>query len=249
VKRIATGAAAGAVVLAVGLVTVRQRGTAAERAADPPAPTALPVVIQTDRGEMLVEEEYLPGVVDCELAYWTESPAALEAQAIAARTYLLRAIVAYGEDFRARTTPAFQCWRRPGHARSAEAVRRTAGLVLRHRGDPINANYVAGTPALDERCAPLGPAEAGYPHETWAQMLALWRAGRKFSGPNWTQIFVTYNEGRRGADVVTTAISHSGPPNRGALSQHGAVCLAERRGFDSLSILRFFYGEDVELGP
>src|SRR5688572_22094244 len=51
---------------------------------------ALPPVVVTDWGLMDTEREYLPGVVDCEIAHYTSNQAALQAQAIAARTYLAR---------------------------------------------------------------------------------------------------------------------------------------------------------------
>src|SRR5688572_10641831 len=94
----------------------------------PPGPTSLPAVVFTDRGFMLTEDEYLPGVVDCEIAHYTESPAALEAQAIAARTYLARHLSLRGALAVVPIGPHFQCWRQPVHDRSRAAVEATHGL-------------------------------------------------------------------------------------------------------------------------
>lgn len=239
---------AAAIVAQVARTRGERPGARAAEPDVPPAPTGLPAIIQTDRGPMLLELQYIPGVVDCELAHFTEAPAALDAQAIAARTYLARALVARGAGYQVPTGPKFQCWRRPKHVRSVMAAQRTAGRIARWRGLAINGNYVAGVRELDDDCRPTyEPTALGYPHATWAEMRAAWLNGQRYRGPAYTQIFVTYNAGRRGPMVRETRLGNFGAPNRGALSQHGAICLAERRGLDAAGILRFFYGEDLEL--
>jgi hypothetical protein len=236
VRAVALG---GAVLLGLALVL-------ADRT-EPPR-SHLPATVLTDQGRMRVEEEYLPGVVDCEIAHYTRSMAALEAQAIAARTYLARHLEARGRDARVPIGPHFQCWRRPIHARSRRAVERTQGVVLRHRGALINANYASGAHRLRDDCTPRPPREHGYAHPSWDAMRAAWRRGQRFRSFPWTEVFVTDNRGRRGAEVVPTLQAGRHPTNRGALGQYAAICLAERQGLRAPEILRVFYGEDVDLG-
>jgi hypothetical protein len=63
----------------------------------------------------------------------------------------------------------------------------------------------------------------------------------------WTELYCTNNEGKTGNDVTPTLQSYGAKANRGALSQWGAVSLAER-GRDYRSILRTYYGADIEIG-
>lgn len=208
---------------------------------------ALPRTIRTDEGVLHVEDEYLPGVVDCELAQFTEARPALEAQAIAARTYLARYLALRGTGAHVTLGPSFQCWRKPVYARSKQAVRATYGLVMRWNGQLVNGNFVAGASGLDGDCRPPPPATFGWRYASWEDVHAAWKKGMRFTHPAWTQIFVTDNRGRRGASVVPTRIGSWGPPNRGALGQHAAICLAGK-GKSRLDILRAFYGEDITVG-
>lgn len=123
-----------------------------------------------------------------------------------------------------------------------------------HRdGAPINANYVAGTRHLDEACAPRSPRESGYPYDDWAAVREAYladrraRRRRRFEGTDWTEAVVTRNAGRAGEDVEPTPMAPARPTNRGCLSQRAAWCLATRAGYDAEAILRYFYGDDVEL--
>ena len=84
-------------------------------------------------------------------------------------------------------------------------------------------------------------------------MLERYREGRKkygrtiFKGTAWTEIFVTRNEGKSGAQVAHSPIARAVHYNRGALGQNAAVCLTNNLGYETLDILRYFYGEDIEL--
>jgi len=63
-----------------------------------------------------------------------------------------------------------------------------------------------------------------------------------------TERWVTYNQGKRGDEVKPTRLTlPTHPGNRGCMSQNGADWLA-RHGWGYEGILRFFYGEDVEIG-
>lgn len=178
--------------------------------------------ILTVDGWMRFEEDYLPRVVTGENGH--AHPEALKAQAVASRTYVLRAM----RDDRSlgRTVPVpnsqkFQVYSRSAFPQCIAAVEATRGEVARYEGRLIIANYVAG---------------------------ALWTNGRPGNDPTNTEKWVTYNEGRSGKAVSPTKLSlTSRSDNRGCMSQNGADWLA-RNGRSYHEILRFFYGADIELG-
>lgn len=219
---------------------------------DAAAPSLLPPCVWTTVGAMPTERDYVAGVVDCELGGVRDAPAALEAQAIAARTYLARRLERRGNDSQLPLTSRFQCWRsdiRP-HARAAALA--TRDRVMHVDGALINANYVAGAGRLREDCTPRSPAANGYGDTTWEAMRRAYldarraRRRRPFDGVWWTEVVVTRNEDREGEAVEGTPMASPHPTNRGAMGQNAAVCLA-RRGYDTEDILRYFYGADVEL--
>ena len=209
--------------------------------------------VKTKLGCLDLETAYLPGVVDCELGRLSGTGAALEAQAIAARTYVVSYLERRGWDTQVRTNASFQCWNTPRYEHSVEAVRATAGVVMELAdGRPIFANYVSGTAKLSFDCQPSPPAEDGYgDYDDWAAVAEAVQEDRRlgrdrrFKGTAWTQSMVTVNEGRRGGEIEPTPMSRSEPRNRGALSQRGAICLAENLGYETADILRYFYGDDL----
>lgn len=170
-------------------------------------------------------ESYVAGVVAAENG--AAAQAALRAQAIAARTFVLRAM---------RDDPALGTYKKPipnserfqvyVHSPSPRAIlaaAETAGIVCRYKGELIICNYVAG---------------------------AIWTpAGKPGQDPTGTEKWVTYNDGKTGATVKPSPISNTGrTDNRGCKSQNGADWLA-RNGYDYSAILRYFYGADLEIGP
>ena len=207
--------------------------------------------MNTQAGCLALEDVYIAGVVECELGGLTNSAAALEAQAIAARTFVTRYLHKHGFDTVVRTTPHFQCWRRPKRARSVKVARATAGNVMLWNGKLIIANYVAGTRKLDGECRPKNPSASGYPFASWSDALTEKKKRRGppggVGGTDWTQIYVTYNEGRYGDGITQSAIASFIPKNRGALSQNGAKCLGEKKGYETREILKYFYGDDIVL--
>jgi len=203
--------------------------TAANRRDEPiwlpptrPELARLPEEVFTRDGWMPLEE-YVARVCTGEMAEGTH-PEAIAAQAIAARTYVARAMrdhPALGKMAPIPTGPRFQVMAKASGEVFREAAERTRGIFIVRHGRMILANYVAG---------------------------ALWTPdGFPGSDPTSTEKWVTYNAGKRGRDVRPTGLSlrtHSG--NRGCLSQNGAAWLASN-GYSYTAILRFFYGDDIEV--
>ncbi len=90
-------------------------------------------------------EEYLYSVVPSEMPAWWPS-AALEAQAIAARSYTLHPRNRYGErgfDLLSSVTSAYYPGVTNEHPRTIDAVNATRGLVLQDGSRPLDAVYSA----------------------------------------------------------------------------------------------------------
>ncbi len=223
------------------------------RSMHPPRPESpLPGCIDTERGIMPVEDVYIAGVVQCELAPLTDAHAALEALAVLARTYLGRYLERRGPDAEVPIGPRFQCWAPPERTRAQDAARHTAGTVLHVDGRLIDANYVSGARKLSIDCQPKPPKAQGYSgYASWDAMRREYlrrrraRIRARFGGVSWTEVVVTRNEGRRGAAVQHTPMAPKRATNRGAFAQYAAVCLAENLGYETADILRYFYGDDI----
>lgn len=183
--------------------------------------------LYTTDGWMDLDADYIPRVVTAE--HGIAADEALKALAVASRTFVLRAM---------RDSPKLGTVANPIHSgenfqvytkgkpyiRCIEATQKTAGIVARYQGKLTLANYVAG---------------------------AIWTDGKP--NPNLdhthTERWVTYNQGKSGAAVKPTTLSDkTRKDNRGCMSQHGSDWLAQH-GRDYRTIMRFFYGEDIELGP
>jgi hypothetical protein len=182
----------------------------------------IPEKVSTVEGTLAFEGNYLPRVIAGEHLH--AHPEAKAALAIAARTYVLR--VMRDHPTIGRTTPikndtSFQTFAAGADASCIAATERTRGFVMRYGGRLITANYVAG---------------------------ALWREdGSRGADATNTEKWVTYNQGRSGGDVIPTRLALSTHPgNRGCMSQNGAHWLGEH-GWDCERILRFFYGDDIEI--
>jgi len=169
-------------------------------------------------GEVAVEREYLPRVVACENG--AAGYEALKAQAIAARSYLYYRLDRTGSIADGTRDQVFSCGREPTEEHR-QAVRDTAYQVLSHRGRQVAGFFVAGARPRHARCT----------------------GGRDTTR---TERYVTYNGERSGRAVRKTRLGANHPANRGAMSQNGADCLAQR-GWDASQILRFYYGADVEV--
>jgi MYXO-CTERM domain-containing protein len=173
-------------------------------------------------GVLDVENDYLPQVIACENG--AASDEALQAQAVAARTFLYYKLASAGQIGDGQGDQVYTC-SNPAGDRHRAAAAATSGQVLRYGGITIAAFYVAG--ALQD-----GPDCRGGSND-----------------PTGTEHYVTYNEGRSGGDIEQTTLGWVDPANtanRGCQSQNGAHCLSNE-GWDHEAILRFYYGEDINL--
>jgi hypothetical protein len=179
--------------------------------------------VYTEDGWMSLDDEYVPRV--CTQENGAADYEALKVQAVAARTYLLRAMrddsklgttakpVGNGEFFQAYASTASQA--------CIDATNETRGLVGKYQGQFIIANYVAGSKVNAD--------------------------GSKGNDYSSTEKWVTYNEGKTGKDVTPTKLSYtSRTDNRGCMGQNRSDWLA-KQGKDYVTILRYFYGADLEV--
>lgn len=173
-------------------------------------------------GMVPVETEYLARVVNCENG--GAAFEALKVQAITARSYLYYKLDTSGSIADGTSDQVYGCDRDPGE-QHYRAVEETAGLVLRYMDTQVAAFYVAGSHQEGPSC--MGGSD----------------------DPTNTERYVTYNEGRAGEDLTQTTlgwVNAGNYANRGCASQNGAHCLAGQ-GWPYEDIIRFYYGEDIEL--
>ncbi len=173
-------------------------------------------------GLVEVETDYLPHVITCENG--AASFEALEIQAIAARSYLYYKLDRSGEITDGTGDQVYTCGREPSIEHQM-AVDATSGQVLQYMGIQVAAFYVAGALQNPPTCI-AGPDD-----------------------PSNTERYVTYNLGKAGDQIDQTILGFVDPSNyanRGCMSQNGSDCLADE-GFDAEYMVRFYYGEDIEL--
>lgn len=169
-----------------------------------------------------VETDYLPNVVNCENG--AAAFEALKAQAVAARTYLYYKLDTSGSVADGTSDQVYSCGREP-RPEHYEAVEATRGIVLQYMDETIAGFFVAGARQSPPSC--MGGTD----------------------DPTNTERYVTYNEGRSGADLIQTPLGFVHPDNlfnRGCMSQNGTHCLAEA-GWPWQDMMPFYYGEDIEL--
>lgn len=176
-------------------------------------------------GLLDLEDDYLPHVIQCENG--GADLEALKAQAVAARSVAYYAIETDGSICDSQGCQVYSCGNAPS-AMAYQAVEETSGQYLMYNDTLTYGFYVAG----DSDTAP--PACVGV------------------SGS--TEGWVTYNEGQTGTNVEQTALGFIHGPgdagygqNRGCMSQWGARCLENDNGYDVDDILRFYYGDDIEV--
>jgi hypothetical protein len=176
------------------------------------------------RGLRAMETDYLPHVLRCEAAH-TADLEALKALAVAARSVAYYAMAEEGSICDGQGCQVYGCGHEPDPLH-VQAVQETQGVYLMSHDTLTYGFYVAGDSTPDAACV---------------------------GNSGTTEKWVTYNDGRSGTDVVQTRLGWRHAPtdtgygqNRGCLSQWGTVCL-EDAGRDWRDILRFYYGDDIEI--
>jgi MYXO-CTERM domain-containing protein len=179
--------------------------------------------IQVDGvGGVDTEQDYLPHVIQCENG--GANLQALKAQAISARSVAYYNMATSGSICNSQSCQVYSCGKTPT-AIHHQAVDETSGMYLSYDAMLTYGFYVAG----DSNTSPPGCVGSTGTTEKW----------------------VTYNEGKTGADVEQTALGYVSYPifgqNRGCMGQWGARCLENNKGYDYLGILRFYYGADIQV--
>ena len=173
-----------------------------------------------DLGLVDIETDYLPHVVQCENG---GAPyASLQAQAVAARSYLYYKLETAGAIRDGEVDQVYSCPGSPTREQ-VQAVVETSGQILTYKGSTLCAFFVAGA----------------------RQDLPACRG----STDHYTERFVTHNWALSGSDVRQSPLGLVHPSNhqnRGCLSQWGSRCLATS-GWSYFDILKFYYGADVVL--
>jgi len=175
----------------------------------------------TGKGTKQVETDYLPHVVACENG--GADTEALKAQAVAARSYMHYKINLSGAICDGTGCQVYTCGNKPT-SKHYDAVKATAGQVLRWGGITICAFYVAGAKPKTSSC-------------------------KGNIADNYTEKYVTYNWGKSGSSITQSTLGWVNPGNkynRGCKSQNGANCLS-KNGWKYPNILKFYYGSDIQL--
>lgn len=190
-----------------------------------PLPAAHCDVQVEGQGVLDLENDYLPHVIQCENG--GANLEALKAQAVAARSVAYYNMETQGSICDSQGCQVYSCGATP-QAIHYQAVEETSGLYLMYNSTLTYGFYVAGDNGTSPpSCVGVSGATEGY---------------------------VTYNEGLTGTSVEQTTLGFIHDPadfgygqNRGCMSQWGARCLENDNGYDYLGILRFYYGDDIEL--
>lgn len=167
------------------------------------------------------ETDYIPHVIACE--NFSADLQALKAQAIAARSTAYYEMQHDGSICDGQGCQAYTCTNKP-QAIHYQAAAETAQQYLAHANMITYGFYVSGDSGVSgPECKDVNGSNTKY---------------------------VTFNEGKSGAQVTQTKLGWVGPAdfgqNRGCMSQNGSRCL-EGQGYDTLGILRFYYGDDIEV--
>jgi hypothetical protein len=192
-----------------------------------PLPEAHCTVSVDGIGAIAVEDDYLPHVIQCENG--GANLEALKAQAIAARSVVYYSIETAGSICDGQGCQVYSCGQDPA-PEHYQAVQETSGMYLMYNSTLTYGFYVAGDPdAAAPSCIGTDGAAA-------------------------TEHWITYNEGKTGTDVTQTELGFVHAPgdngygqNRGCLGQWSSRCLENDNGYDAVAIVKFFYGDDIEI--
>ena len=187
-----------------------------------PLPHAYCTIPVLGKGTKSMEEDYLPHVITCENG--GASLEALKAQAIAARSVAYYAMATSGHICDGQGCQVYSCGASP-QQKHRRAVSETAGTYLAYAGMLTYGFYVSGDSDSDP------PSCHGSPGDAMEQ-------------------YVTYNAGKTGSAVQMTSLGYApNQPiygqNRGCMSQWGARCLENHKGYGANAILKFYYGADI----
>jgi MYXO-CTERM domain-containing protein len=176
------------------------------------------------------ETDYLPRVITCENG--GANFEALKAQAIAARSVVYYAMANDGQICDGQGCQVYSCGAQPQQI-AYDAVKATAGQYLSYNGWLTYGFYVAGDNQQPASCVDTDNGNVSS-----------------------TEKWVTFNEGQTVYNVDQTALGFQFPEdvntngygqNRGCMSQWGARCLENTKAYDHVGILKFYYGEDIEI--
>lgn len=178
------------------------------------------------------EMDYLPHVIQCENG--GANLQALKAQAIAARSVAYYAMAENGGICDGQGCQVYSCGANPAPIHY-QAVQETAGQYLSfnntEKGRVLTyAFFVAGDNDQTGDCKAVNPNAN-------------------------TEQYVTYNEGKTwtGVEETTLGFQFQTPANygygqnRGCMGQWSARCLENNKGYNHAQIIRYFYGEDIEI--
>ncbi|HEY0135858.1 MAG TPA: SpoIID/LytB domain-containing protein, partial [Nannocystis sp.] len=178
------------------------------------------------------ETDYLPHVIQCENG--GANLEALKAQAIAARSVAYYAMAENGTICDGQGCQVYSCGSQPS-AIHIQAVQETAGQYLSfnntEKGRVLTyAFFVSGDNDQTANCHGVS------------------------LNAN-TENYVTYNEGKTWTGVKETSLgfqyktpsAYGYGQNRGCMSQWSARCLENNKGYKYDAIIRYFYGEDIEI--
>ncbi|MGB0591785.1 MAG: D-alanyl-D-alanine carboxypeptidase family protein [Myxococcota bacterium] len=231
-----------------------------------PLQAPVPDVVFTQDGPMDTDSQYLAGVVRNEMGWvpvnWFSQGSqarrheALRAQAIAARTFLMKRLLAQGLDTELPNSTYFQTYSTAPQPSDVAAAESTSNLVLSWGDDLTSGQYASGAWPLDQVGMPLPPSTYGIdqhgaaPELTWEEARELHSAGQltdKGDGFSWTWVYITLNAGKSGGQITQAPKPFANPvaSNRGALGQYRALWLAHQQGLGTDELLHHFYGEDI----
>lgn len=176
------------------------------------------------------ETDYIPHVIQCENG--GADIEALKAQAIAARSVAYYSMASSGKICDGQGCQVYTCGAAPKQIHY-DAANATAGQYLSYNGWITYGFFVAGDNQQPASCIDTDNGNV---------------AG--------TEKFVTFNEGKTVYGVDQTTLGFVFPEdlktngygqNRGCMSQWGARCLEANKGYDVGKILRFYYGDDIQV--
>lgn len=176
------------------------------------------------------ETDYIPHVIQCENG--GANLEALKAQAIAARSVAYYNMATSGKICDGQGCQVYSCNATPKQIH-LDAAKATAGQYLSFNKWLTYGFYVAGDSQQPASCIDTANGNVSA-----------------------TEKYVTFNEGKTVYNVDQTSLGFVFPEdlntngygqNRGCMSQWGARCLENTKGYSATKILKFYYGDDIQI--